>query len=194
MISSLQQVVQTLLAHRLRSALAVIAIVWGIVSVLVLVALGEGFYRVNTQSFALLMSDTQMAFPSQTTKPWQGLAARRAITLSEPEMRALAQHPNISALSVIYGKWDAKVTNVKGRMLPGYVSGIDSQFLALRNLQLTAGHAAFTPAISKTIPELRWLVGSWHKLVSYLLVIRSKSIPFPSRLSALLSSKKGAFL
>lgn len=139
MISSLQQVVQTLLAHRLRSALAVIAIVWGIVSVLVLVALGEGFYRVNTQSFALLMSDTQMAFPSQTTKPWQGLAARRAITLSEPEMRALARHPNINALSVIYGKWDAKVTNVKGRTLPGYVSGIDSQFLALRNLQLTAG-------------------------------------------------------
>ncbi|WP_096619656.1 ABC transporter permease [Candidatus Enterovibrio altilux] len=137
MIMSLQQIVQILLAHRLRSALAIIAIGWGIISILVLVALGEGFYLFNTQSLQMLISDSQMAFPNYTTKPWQGLPAGREITLSEREIRALEQHPSISGLSVIHGIWDAKVTDVRGRALPGYVSGIDYHFLALRNLHLT---------------------------------------------------------
>lgn len=139
------QVIQTLLAHRLRSALAMIAIAWGVLSVLVLVALGEGFYRVNTESFALLMSDTQMAFPGQTTKPWQGLPARRSIQISEPQMLALSHHPVIEQLSIVYGKWDAKVTNEQGRSLPGYVSGIDQHYFALQNLMLRPGSRAITP-------------------------------------------------
>ncbi len=89
MSAMLQQTLQTLLAHRLRSSLAVIAIVWGIVSVLVLVALGEGFYQVNTKSFSILMSDTQSVYQGMTSKPWQGLPARRAIKISETEMRQL---------------------------------------------------------------------------------------------------------
>ena len=145
MITLLQQTTQTLLAHRLRSLLAVIAIVWGIVSVLVLVALGEGFYRVNTQSFSLLMSDTQMAFPSRTSKPWQGLPARRSITITEPEMRQLEHQKDIKSLSVIYSKWDAQVTDAQGHHLPGYVSGIDKQFIALRNLKLQPLSRNITP-------------------------------------------------
>lgn len=145
MITLLQQTTQTLLAHRLRSLLAVIAIVWGIVSVLVLVALGEGFYRVNAQSFSLLMSDTQMAFPFQTSKPWQGLPSRRSITITEPEMRQLEHQKDIDNISVVYGKWDATVTDAQGHHLPGYVSGIDQQFMALRNLTLQPGSRNITP-------------------------------------------------
>ncbi|NAX41790.1 ABC transporter permease, partial [Vibrio sp. V26_P1S5P106] len=139
------QVAQTLLAHRLRSTLAIIAIVWGMLSVLVLVALGEGFYRVNTQSFALLMSDTQMAFPSQTTKPWQGLPAKRPIRISEEQMHALARQSAIEQLSVMYGKWDANVTNDQGRSLPGYVAGVDQHYFALQSLTLRPASRAITP-------------------------------------------------
>ncbi|MCG7498069.1 ABC transporter permease [Vibrio sp. Of7-15] len=146
MITLLQQTTQTLLAHRLRSLLAVIAIVWGIVSVLVLVALGEGFYRVNAQSFSLLMSDTQMAFPFQTSKPWQGLPSRRAITITEPEMRQLEHQKDIDNISVVYSKWDATVTDAQGHHLPGYVSGIDLKFMALRNLTLQPVSRNVTPS------------------------------------------------
>lgn len=139
------QVAQTLLAHRLRSTLAIIAIVWGMLSVLVLVALGEGFYRVNTQSFALLMSDTQMGFPSQTTKPWQGLPAKRPIRISEEQMHALARQSAIEQLSVMYGKWDANVTNAQGRSLPGYVAGVDEHYFALQSLTLRSASRAITP-------------------------------------------------
>lgn len=136
MTGLLSQTVQTLLAHRLRSFLAILAIVWGVISVLVLVGLGEGFYQTNTKSFALLMSDTQMAFPEQTTKAWQGYPAKRSVSPSESEMRQLSKQSAVRNISVVYGKWDAKVTDLQGRTLPGYVSGIDNQFVELRNLKL----------------------------------------------------------
>ncbi len=50
MSSLLQQTWQTLMAHRMKSVLAIIAIAWGVISVVVLIALGEGFYRHQTQS------------------------------------------------------------------------------------------------------------------------------------------------
>ncbi|EDM68592.1 export ABC transporter permease protein [Moritella sp. PE36] len=136
MTGLLSQTIQTLLAHRLRSFLAILAIVWGVISVLVLVGLGEGFYQTNTKSFELLMSDTQIVFPGQTTKAWQGFSAQRDVSPSENEMRQLVKQSAVRNISVVYGKWDAKVTDLKGHMLPGYVSGIDNQFVALRNLKL----------------------------------------------------------
>jgi putative ABC transport system permease protein len=141
----LSQTIQTLLAHRLRSFLAILAIAWGVISVLVLVGLGEGFYQVNTKSFALLMSDTQVVFPGQTTKSWQGLAARRDVSPTESEIRQLLkpsmkseqhQQSPVRNISIVYGKWDATVTDNTGHILPGYVSGIDDQFVDLRNLKL----------------------------------------------------------
>jgi len=136
MTGLLSQTIQTLLAHRLRSLLAVIAIVWGVISVLVLVALGEGFYQTNTKSFALLMSDTQMAFPGQTTKAWQGLPVRRNVSPSESDMREISRQSGVRDISVVYGKWDARVTDSRGRSLPGYVRGIDNQFFELQNQKL----------------------------------------------------------
>jgi len=136
MIGLLSQTIQTLLAHRLRSFLAVIAIVWGVISVLVLVALGEGFYQTNTKSFALLMSDTQMVFPSQTTNAWQGLPVRRNVSPSESDMREISRQSVIRNISVVYEKWDARVTDSQGRSLPGYVSGIDNKYFELQNQKL----------------------------------------------------------
>lgn len=139
MMPMLQQIVQMLFAHRLRSLLAIIAIVWGIVSVLVLMALGEGFYQVNAKSFSLLMSDTQLAVPEMTSKPWQGLPARRQITLSEPEFRLLEKQSAIKAVSVLYRKWDASVTDISGHTLPGYVRGVDNHYVDMRKVKLEIG-------------------------------------------------------
>ncbi|SON48296.1 ABC transporter permease [Vibrio tapetis] len=145
MISVLQQTLQTLLAHRLRSVLAVIAIVWGIVSVLVLVALGEGFYQVNSKSFSMLMNNTQLAFVEQTSKEWQGLPARRELRISKPQLEMLAEQPVVQSVSAVYGKWDATVTDTVGAPMPGNVSGIDDNYIALRNLKLAVGSRAISP-------------------------------------------------
>ncbi|WP_245597689.1 ABC transporter permease [Psychromonas aquimarina] len=135
----LQQIVQMLFAHRLRSLLAVTAVVWGIVSVLVLMALGEGFYQINAKSFSLLMSDTQLALPEMTSKPWQGLPARREVSFTEPEFRLLEKQSAIKALSVVFQKWDAAVTDITGHTLPGYIRGVDNNYIAMRKIKLASG-------------------------------------------------------
>jgi len=139
MMPMLQQIAQTLFAHRLRSLLAIIAIVWGIVSVLVLMALGEGFYQINAKSFSLLMSDTQLAVPEMTSKPWQGLPARRELTFTEPEFRQLEKQSAIKTVSVLYRKWDASVTDITGHSLPGYIRGVDNHYVDMRKVKLTPG-------------------------------------------------------
>jgi len=160
MSAMLQQTLQTLLAHRLRSSLAVIAIVWGIVSVLVLVALGEGFYQVNTKSFSILMSDTQSVYQGMTSKPWQGLPARRAIKISETEMRQLEHQSAVKKLSVIYENWEATVTDMHGRSLPGYVRGVDGHFVTWRKFKLIKGSRNITP--SDIINHNRVVVVGWQ--------------------------------
>ncbi len=87
MSSLLQQTWQTLMAHRMKSVLAIIAIAWGVISVVVLIALGEGFYRHQTQSFSFMINNVQVVFPSSTSKPWQGLASRRQIDIPQEKRR-----------------------------------------------------------------------------------------------------------
>lgn len=139
------QTIQTLLAHRLRSMLAMIAIVWGIVSVLVLVALGEGFYQVNTKAFSMLLSDTQPVWPEMTSKPWQGLPARREVSVTETEMRQLERQPAVEGISVIYQNWEASVSDMQGLGLPGYVRGVDGYFSTWRKQKLISGSRSISP-------------------------------------------------
>lgn len=144
MMALFEQTLLTLWSHRLRSLLAIIAISWGIISVLVLLALGQGFYQVNVSSFSLLMSNTQIVRPGRTSKPWQGLPARRPIILNQGSLDVIRQQPDIKALSVVYQKWGVPVHNAAGAPQSGYVRGVDSLYLGMRQMTLSAGSRNFT--------------------------------------------------
>ncbi|PTC05023.1 ABC transporter substrate-binding protein [Vibrio mediterranei] len=131
MTNLMQQTWQTLLAHRMKSALAIIAIAWGVISVVVLIALGEGFYRHQTQQLSFLMNNVQVAFPSSTSKAWQGLPSRRQITISQEQVERIQNTGFVDTVSSVYAKWDASVTNEKGQNLSSSVNGIDSSYFSL---------------------------------------------------------------
>ncbi|AJQ97875.1 ABC transporter permease [Gynuella sunshinyii] len=139
----IHQTLVTLYAHRLRSLLALIAIILGIVSVLILVALGEGFYRVNTRSFELLIDNSQTAYPGWTSKPWQGLPARRVISFTDVDWQTLRRHPAVASLSVVYDQSDVSLSNAAGRRLQGYVTGADNDYLDLNQIRLNRGSRPF---------------------------------------------------
>lgn len=102
MTNLLQQTWQTLMAHRMKSALAIIAIAWGVISVVVLIALGEGFYRHQTQQLSFLMNNVQVAFPSSTSKAWQGLPARRQISISQEQVEMIKSAGFVEDVSSVY--------------------------------------------------------------------------------------------
>ncbi|WP_038174552.1 ABC transporter permease [Vibrio pacinii] len=139
MASLLQQIWQTLNAQRMKSALAVIAIAWGIISVVVLLALGEGFYRHQAQSLSFLVNNVQVAFPSSTSKSWHGLPSKRQISISLDNIDMIKQSGFVSDASGVYAKWDANVTNIKGQSLTNAVSGIDPRYFALTQRVLQTG-------------------------------------------------------
>ncbi|KQA28117.1 ABC transporter substrate-binding protein [Vibrio metoecus] len=141
----LQQSWQTLLAHRLKSLLAITAISWGVVSVILLMALGEGFYRAQTESFRFLLQETQMVASGQTSEIWQGMPARRTIQLTEPLMREVAQRPEIQRYSIVYDQREAKITQLRGTPIGSMVSGVDSGYFELAGLKLIVGSRDFSP-------------------------------------------------
>ncbi|NAX22754.1 ABC transporter permease [Vibrio sp. V39_P1S14PM300] len=180
MINVLQQTGQTLTAHRMKSALAVIAISWGVISVVVLMALGEGFYRQQSAAFALLTNSTQIVAPSQTGKPWQGLAARRTIQISAEQANRLMQTGYVSKLALMYEQWDAAVTNGKGQTLTSNVGGTDDAYLSLVQLTLKPGGRRFTPSDLNNHTRVA-IVGNQIAQMGKLTVgdrIKVKGIPF----------------
>ena len=104
MSSLLQQTWQTLIAHRMKSILAIIAIAWGVISVVVLIALGEGFYRHQSQSFSFMVNNVQVVFPSQTSKPWQGLSSRREIDIPQDKVEMIKQSGFVKDVASVYAK------------------------------------------------------------------------------------------
>ncbi|NOH52997.1 ABC transporter permease [Vibrio coralliilyticus] len=146
MSSLLQQTWQTLIAHRMKSILAIIAIAWGVISVVVLIALGEGFYRHQSQSFSFMVNNVQVVFPAQTSKPWKGLPSRREIRIPQDNVEMIKQSGFVKEVASVYAKWDASVTNIKGQNLARAVSGIDPAYFTLSERKLQTGSRNISPS------------------------------------------------
>ncbi len=146
MITLLQQTWQTLLAHRMKSVLAIVAITWGVISVVVLLALGEGFYRHQTQSLSFMVNNVQIAIPSRTSKPWHGLPARRDIIITQDKVEMIKQSGFVQQVSSAYAKRDASVNNFNGQYLSSSVSGIDPSYFPLVQRQLVSGSRNISPS------------------------------------------------
>ncbi|MGF1697899.1 ABC transporter permease [Vibrio lamellibrachiae] len=146
MTSLLQQTWQTLVAHRVKSMLAIIAIAWGVISVVVLIALGEGFYRYQIQQLSFMAKNVQSAYPRSTSKPWQGMPSRRPIHIPQEKVDMITQSGFVEAAVSVYAKMDATVTNDKGQSLTNYVNGISPPHFSMTLQKLELGSRNFTPS------------------------------------------------
>lgn len=172
----LQQSWQTLLAHRLKSVLAITAISWGVISVVILMALGEGFYRAQTESFRFLLQETQMVASGQTSEVWQGMPARRPIQLTESLMREVAQRPEIQRYSIVYENREVSITQQRGTAIGSMVSGVDRGYFSLAGLKLTLGSRDFSLMINTTTAVWPFLAITLQPPASLRLEMNSKFV------------------
>ncbi|WP_104399453.1 ABC transporter permease [Vibrio penaeicida] len=145
MNSLLSQTWQTLIAHKIKSLLAILAIAWGVIAVVVLIALGEGFYRQQSQMFSQLAGDTQVVWPSQTGKPWNGLPSGREVHFQESTLEQLSKAVYIDRLAVVYEQWDASISNLQGHQLTSFLVGVDENYFPLSYLKFQPGSRNFSP-------------------------------------------------
>jgi len=134
----IRQSVDNLKANRLRSFLTMFGILWGIVSIVVLSAVGEGFRRGNDHVLREFGRNMAVVFPGRTSLSSGGERAGRLVLLTADDARLLERRsplirvlsPEIERYLGIKSAYNAASANV---------AGIEPPYQEIRTIELDRG-------------------------------------------------------
>ena len=132
------QTIANLRANKLRSFLTMFGILWGVVSVVVLTATGEGFQRGNQKVLEELGKNVGILWGGRTSLQAGGERAGRSIKLTVGDARALAAEssmiavvsPELQRFLSIRSAYNSASLNVHG---------IEPQYQAIRTIDIERG-------------------------------------------------------
>jgi putative ABC transport system permease protein len=90
-----KEIWQSLKRHKLRSFLTMLGIVWGIVSVTLLIAYGSSFRSVLMYTFEVFGKGAVVAWPGQTSEQAGGERAGRRIRFEKEDLEAVQQEATL---------------------------------------------------------------------------------------------------
>lgn len=135
----LSQVVANLRANRLRSILTMFGILWGVISVVILSATGEGFQRGNQHVLEELGRNVGIIWGGRTSLQAGGERAGRAIFLTLDDARALASESRYIAVvspEIQRGGMRVKSAHNAAALM---VHGVEPQYQQIRTLDVERG-------------------------------------------------------
>jgi putative ABC transport system permease protein len=132
------QVFQNLRANKLRSFLTMFGILWGIISVVVLGATGEGFQRGNTAVLEELGKNVGILWGGRTSMQAGGERAGRVIQLTVGDARALAAESDMIAVVSPELQRNLSVRSAHNSAALN-THGIEPQYQAIRTLDIERG-------------------------------------------------------
>jgi putative ABC transport system permease protein len=135
----LSQVVQNLRANKLRSVLTMFGILWGVISVVVLSATGEGFQRGNQQVLETLGKNVGIVWGGRTSTQAGGERAGRSIALTVDDARALERDSRY--LAVVSPEIQRGGINIRSAHNAAAlaVHGVEPQYQQIRTLDIDRG-------------------------------------------------------
>lgn len=137
MFELVQQILSDMRSHKLRSFLALFGIVWGTVSVVVLLALGQGFYTMGKESVSKLSAGHIFAMPRSTTLSYQGMPEGQQLHVKASDVMALR---NVLDIRLLTPKLRSAAQIVyKGQAESERVSGVAADFGDLNKLTFDNG-------------------------------------------------------
>jgi putative ABC transport system permease protein len=102
--------IRELRVRRKRIALTVLAIVWGTLSIVLLLAFGEGIKRQLGVAQRGLGEDIVVMWGGQTSMPYKGLGKGRRILFRREDIMLLKERiPDIRCISGEYGRWGVNI-------------------------------------------------------------------------------------
>jgi putative ABC transport system permease protein len=120
-------------AQKLRAFLTMFGIVWGTVTIIVLIAFGVGFQRQTSVNMHGIGEQIAIMFPGKTTKPWEGFGIGRPMSFVEDDATRLASQ--VRGLKAISPEYARRVpTRVGTNILTPLVSGIIPIYADMRNI------------------------------------------------------------
>jgi putative ABC transport system permease protein len=137
----LGQVLSNLRANKLRSFLTMFGILWGVISVVILAATGEGFRRGNERVLRELGKNIGIIWGGRTTMQAGGERAGRRIFLTADDARALASESNM--IAVVSPEITRSGMKVKSTYNAAALSlnGIQPQYQDIRTLDIEKGRS-----------------------------------------------------
>jgi len=141
MREAILQSLQNLRANRLRSFLTMFGILWGMISVVVLSATGEGFRRGNEKVLRELGKNIGIVWGGRTSLQAGGERAGRQILLTLGDARALAaESPMIAVVSPELERSDVRAKSAYNGAT-ARVTGIEPQYQDIRTIELEYGRS-----------------------------------------------------
>ena len=139
MKEAITQSIQNLRANKLRSFLTMFGILWGMISVVVLSATGEGFRRGNDVVLRELGKNIGIVFGGRTSLQAGGERAGRQIVLTLDDARAIAAES--SMIAVVSPELSRGAVKVKSayNAAAAQVTGIEPQYQEIRTIELEYG-------------------------------------------------------
>src|SRR5689334_10763185 len=124
--------------YRLRSALTMLSIVWGVTSLMLLLSYGQGFDQALTKAFLQIGKDLVVLFPGQTSLQAGGERSGRRILLELADVKAIQDGvPTVEAVSPeVRRYWPVAYSD---RTRSYGVSGVYACFERIRSAVLADG-------------------------------------------------------
>src|SRR3954465_3485384 len=136
MREALIQSVQNLRANKLRSFLTMFGILWGMISVVVLSATGEGFRRGNDKVLRELGKNIGIVWGGRTSMQAGGERAGRQVFLTLDDARAIAaESPMVAGASPELQANGVRAKSAYNAASVG-ISGIEPQYQDIRTIEL----------------------------------------------------------
>jgi putative ABC transport system permease protein len=133
------QVIANLRANKLRSFLTMFGILWGVISVVVLSATGEGFRRGNDHVLQELGRNVVIVWGGRTALQAGGERAGRRIFLTVEDVRALERESGMVAFASAEVQRGAVQVKSAYNAAALTVHGIEPQYQSVRTIDLEAG-------------------------------------------------------
>jgi putative ABC transport system permease protein len=132
------EAVGALTHYRLRSALTMLSIVWGVASLMLLLAYGQGFEEALKKAFLQIGKDLVVVFSGQTSMQAGGERSGRHISLELGDVKAIQEGvPTVEAVSPEVRCWWSCSFGYRTRDYA--VSGIYACFERIRSMDLADG-------------------------------------------------------
>ncbi len=115
-----------------RITLTLLALGWGTVSIMLLLAFGEGLKRQMTINSRGLGEGIIMLWPGQTTKPYKGLNKGRRIRFTAEDVELLkSRMPELKLVGGEYADWGITY-RYKEKVMSGHLTGIYPNYEEMR--------------------------------------------------------------
>jgi putative ABC transport system permease protein len=134
-INICQQILRDMWARKLRSLLALFGITWGTLTVVLLLALGQGFHQASKKNMAQITDGTFFVRLAATSKAYKGFPEGATFNVKASAVMQMQQAvPNVIAASPILSK-SATVSFTDKQTIVS-VRGVSANFSQLRKINL----------------------------------------------------------